>query len=81
MTDESMGAFVRAEIDKYLDEHNLKLVKLEVHDEMMRRTICLNMAIQTKGVAFSLSNDASVDEVAEAVVIAAKRYESYVSGA
>jgi hypothetical protein len=72
---------VRDEIDKYLDEHDLKLVRLPIYDPMERRAICLKLALDTKGVAFSLKNDATVADAATDVVEAAKYYEAYVFGA
>jgi hypothetical protein len=72
---------VRDEIDKYLDEHDLKLVRLPIYDPMERRAVCLKLALDAKGVAFSLKNDASVADAATDVIAAATHYESYVFGA
>lgn len=57
-----------------------RMVGLPTDDPVERRAICLKLAIETKGVAFSLKNDADVSEAADQVVVAAKIYEAYVSG-
>ena len=78
---DEVGAHVRREIDKYLDEHDLRLIRTPIENAMERRAVCLRLAIDTKGVAFSLKNDGSVSESAEQVVIAARIYEEYIGDA
>lgn len=56
------------------------LISVPVQDPMERRAICLRFAIETKGVAFSLKNDATVTEAAEQVIEAARLYHDFVSG-
>lgn len=56
------------------------LIKIPIENEIERRAICLRLAIETKGVAFSLKNDASVEEAAAQVVTVARMYEDFVSG-
>lgn len=57
-----------------------KLISIPIENEMERRAICLKLAIETKGVAFSLKNDATVAEAAEQVLTAALMYDDFVSG-
>lgn len=60
---------------------NLKSNDLPIHDAIERRAICLKLAIETKGVQFSLVDNASVSEAVDQVIATAKLYEAYVSGA
>ena len=56
-----------------------QIVGLAIQNPMERRAICLKLAIETKGVAFSLKNDGTV-EAAEQVLDAARIYHAFVSG-
>lgn len=55
------------------------LLALGIHDPIERRGICLKLAIETKGVAFSLKNDGTVAEAAQQVVDAAQIYYAFVT--
>jgi hypothetical protein len=57
-----------------------KLIQIPIENEMERRAICLKLAIETKGVTFSLKNDASPTDAAASVIEAARLYEAYVTG-
>lgn len=53
---------------------------LPMINPLERRALSLKFAIETKGVAFSLKNDASVEEAAEQVLTAAKMYNDFIVG-
>lgn len=57
-----------------------KLVAVPIENLIERRAICLKLAIETKGVAFSLANDASVADAAAQVIEAAQLYHDFVTG-
>jgi hypothetical protein len=57
-----------------------EMVALPIDRPTERRAICLKLAIETKGVAFSLKTDGTVQDSAEQVVAAARLYEQFVSG-
>jgi hypothetical protein len=56
------------------------MIALPIENETERRVICLKLAIETKGAAFSLKNDASIAEAAAGVVEVARMYDDFVSG-
>jgi hypothetical protein len=57
-----------------------KIVAIPIENEMERRAICLKLAVETKGVAFSLKNDATPVEAAAEVLKAARMYDDFVVG-
>lgn len=57
-----------------------EMVAVPIENEMERRAICLKLAIDTKGVAFSLKNDDSPADAAAQVLEAARMYDDFVSG-
>jgi hypothetical protein len=62
-------------------DHDVTLKQaLPVENSMERRAVALRFAIETKGVAFSLKNDGSIQESAEQVLAAARIYQAYIEG-
>ena len=65
---DEVGAHVRREIDKYLDEHGLKLIRTPIENAMERRAVCMKFAIESK---------AWISE-AEQIVALARMFQEYI---
>lgn len=57
-----------------------EMVSIPIKDPIERRAICVKLAMETKGVAFSLKNDGTLPEAAQQVLEAAQLYYAFVTG-
>ena len=56
------------------------LIRVPIENEIERRAICIRLALDTKGVQFSLKDDAPAMAVAGEVLAVARMYDDFISG-
>lgn len=78
---DEVGAHVRREIDRYLDEHGLELVRLPIQDEMERRAVCLRFAIESKAwISLRRVDDKDERPESEQIIALARTFQGYIEG-
>lgn len=80
LSKEQFAEFVRTEIDKFLNEHGLKLVRTPIESDMERRAVCLRFAIDSK--AWISLGKVSPDDPPESeqIVALARTFQEYIEG-